>query len=398
MDDTHLNRKGYDHFTSIIKPALQAVLAPNKTFTANPNTLLAGEKLFFDFGPSDIINGDATNAPDANGNRWNNWYPTNGGGGIHAGEHLANLVRSTGTNTGIRMVMAGGFLCNGKTPFGGLYAPQSSLLGELATETATNDFFYCSANDINDATSDDMPGGFMLEGLNPALSYEFRFLGARANAQVRTTKYDVFGSNSGTANLTTSGTGIGSTGGDNNDDEVAVVSGIRPDAFGQVWVDLTLVQGDFAYINAMQITASNPPVTQTPVESWRSNHFSAEELGNPALEATLWGNDADPDGDGLVNLLEYACGTDPESSDANPTGFALENEGGEVLTLTYQRNLEATDVSFLVQKTDSLGSWTGVSDSAVSTAGTIETRKATVSRDGFDKLWLRLKVELAAAQ
>ena len=398
VDDTHMNRKGYDHFTTVIKPALQAVLAPNKTFTANPNTLLAGEKLFFDFGPSDIINGDATNTPDANGNRWNNWYPTNGGGGIHAGEHLPNLVRSTGTNSGIRMVMTGGFLCNGKTPFGGLYGPQSSLLGELATETATNDFFYSSANDIYDATSDDTPGGFMLEGLNPALSYEFRFLGARANAQARVTKYDVYGSNSGTANLTTSGTGIGSTGGDNNDDEVAVISGIRPDAFGQVWVDLTLVQGDFAYINAMQITASNPPVTATPIENWRSSHFTAEELGNPELEATLWGNDADPDSDGRGNLLEYACGTDPESYETNPTGFALENESGEVLTLTYQRNLEATDVSFLVQKTDSLDDWTGVSDSPVSTAGTIETRKATVSRSGFDALWLRLKVELAAAQ
>ncbi|MEK7953633.1 GDSL-type esterase/lipase family protein [Luteolibacter soli] len=398
VDDTHMNRKGYAHFTSVIKPALQAILAPNKTVTANPNTLVAGEKLFFDFGPTDIVNGDATNAPDANGNRWNNWYPTNGGVGIHAGEHLPNLVRSTGTNTGIRMVMSGGFLCNGKTPFGGLYAPQSSLLGELATETATEDFFYCSANDINDATSDDMPGGFMLEGLNPALSYEFRFLGARSNAQVRITKYDVYGSNSGTANLTTSGTGIGSTGGDNNDNHVAVISGIRPDAFGQVWVDLTLVQGDFAYINAMQITASTPAVSQTPVESWRSSHFTAEELGNPELEATVWGNNADPDSDGRVNLLEYACGTDPKGSDTNPTGFALEDEGGSFVTLTYQRNLAATDVSYLVQKADNLVDWFGVADSSVSTAGGIETRKATVDRTGLSKLCLRLKVELVAAE
>lgn len=398
VDDTHMNRKGYAHFTSVIRPALQAIVAPNKTFTANPNTLVAGEKLFFDFGPSDFSTGDPTNGPDANGNRWNNWYPTNGGININAGEHLAKLVRSTGTNTGIRMTMSGGFLCNGKANFGGLFGPQQGLLGELATETATEDFFYISANDINDATSDDAPGGFMLEGLDPALSYEFRFLGARNNTQTRITKYDVYGSNTGTTNLTTSGAGIGNAGADVNDDEVAVISGIRPDAFGQVWVDLTLVQGDFAYINAMKITASTP-VVLTPVQSWRAAHFSAAELGNPALEATVWGNDADPDADGSPNLMEYATGSDPRVQDFQPQVFSVETTGeGDVLTFTYHKNLAATDVIFQVQGTDVFDQWDNIPDVLVSTAGGIETRKATVSRDGFFTQFLRLKVELAAAQ
>ncbi len=398
VDDTHMNRKGYNYFTSVIRPALQAIVAPNKTFTANPNTLAAGEKLFFDFGPSDVANGDATTAPDANGNRWNNWYLTNGGININAGEHLPNLVRSTGTNTGIRMTISGGFLCNGKATFGGLFAPQPGLLGELAVETATEDFFYMSANGINDASDDDAPGGFMLEGLDPALSYEFRFLGARSNAEVRITKYDVYGSNSGTTNLTTSGTGIGSTGGDNNDDEVAVISGIRPDAYGQVWVDLTLVQGTFAYINAMQITASTP-VVLTPVQSWRAAHFSAAELGDPGLEATVWGNDADPDADGSPNLMEYATGSDPRVQDFQPQVFTVESTGeGDVLTFSYHKNLAATDVIFQVQGTDVFDQWDNVPDVLVSTAGNIQTRKATVSRDGFFTQFLRLKVELAAAQ
>ncbi|WP_052573533.1 GDSL-type esterase/lipase family protein [Haloferula sp. BvORR071] len=398
VDDTHMNRKGYNHFTSVIRPALQAILAPNKVVTANPNALVAGEKLFFDFGPSDVTTGDPTVGADARGNFWNNWYLTNGGITINAGEHLPNLVRSTGTNTGIRMTMSGGFLCNGKAPFGGLFAPQQGLLGELATETATQDFFYSTANDINDATSDDVPGGFMMEGLNPALSYEFRFLGARNNTQTRTTKYDVYGSNSGTANLTTSGTAIGSTGADINDDEAAVISGIRPDAFGQVWVDLTLVQGDFAYINAMQITASTPPVTGTPVENWRSAHFSAEELNNPALEASVWGNDADPDGDGRSNLMEYANGSDPRVQDFEAQDFALETTGdGDVLTLRYKKNLAATDLSFQVQSTDALDGWDDVPDTLVSTDAGIETRKASVSRTGFPQRWLRLKVALVSA-
>ena len=392
VDDTHINRKGYEHFTAVIRPALEAILAPNKTFAANPDTLTAGEKLFFDFGPSDGNNGDPTTVADANGNHWNNWYLTNGGVTINAGEHLADLVRSTGTNTGIRMTMTGGFLCNGKTPFGGLFAPQASLLGELAVETATEDFFYSTANDINDATSDDVPGGFMLSGLNPALSYEFRFFGSRSNAETRSTKYEVFGANNGTANLTTSGTGIGSAGGDANDDEVAVISGIRPDQFGQAFVDITLVQGTFAYINAMQITASAVTPPTSAYEDWRSGNFTAEELGNAELEATLWGSDADPDGDGRVNLLEYAAGTDPRETEADTTSFAIETvDEDEFVTLTYRKNLAATDLDFQVQKGADLSVWDEVTDSLVSSEGGFEIRKATVAKEGT-RLWLRLKV------
>jgi lysophospholipase L1-like esterase len=395
VDDTHLNRKGYAHFTSVIRPALAAVLAPNKTVTANPNALVAGEKLFFDFGPSDLVNGDATTAPDGNGNHWNNWHLTNGGNVINSGEHLAGLVRSTGSNTGIRMIMTGGFQCNGKAPTGGLFAPQAGLLGELAVETATEDFFYSSANDINDAISDDVPGGFMLEGLNPALQYEFRFHGARSNAETRITKYDVSGANSGTANLVTSGTGIGSTGGDNNDDEVAVIGGIRPDAFGQVFVDLTLVQGSFAYVTAMQITASELP---SAYQNWRAGNFTGVELADSGLEATVWGDNADPDFDGFPNLLEYATGSDPRESSPSPVSFEIGAEGeDEVFTLTYSKNLDATDVVYQVESSDDLADWDDVSDSFVAAAGSIETRKATVTTAGFPRRWLRLRVELMAA-
>lgn len=390
VDDTHLSRKGYQHFVSVIRPALTAIIAPDKSYVPNPNALAAGEKLFFDFGPSDVTTGDPTTAPDINGNHWNNWHLTNGGGTINSGEHLRNLVRSTGSDTGVRMTMTGGFLPNGKAPFGGLFAPQASFLGELAVETATQDFFYSTANDINDATSDDVPGGFMMEGLNPALTYEFRFLGARANPEIRTTRYDVFGANSGQADLTTSGTGIGSTGGDNNDDQVAVISGIRPDACGQVFIDVTLIQGTFAYINAMQVTAS---ATSTPFDTWRVANFTAGERGDPEQKATLWGRDADPDADGRTNLLEYAMGTNPRTSEPTPLSFATESDG-TLLTLTYQKNLGATDVTFQVQKTDDLVEWDDIADAPLSTVGNIQTRKATVESTGFPKLMLRLKTIL----
>ena len=46
-------------------------------------------------------------------------------------------------------------------------------------------------------------------------------------------------------------------------------------------------------------------------EAWRAQHFTPEELANSALEATLWGDDADPDGDGLSNCFEHLLQGDP---------------------------------------------------------------------------------------
>ena len=51
----------------------------------------------------------------------------------------------------------------------------------------------------------------------------------------------------------------------------------------------------------------------TNVESWRYAHFGmAENSGNAAAAA-------DPDGDGLPNLIEYATASDPTARNAAPS-------------------------------------------------------------------------------
>ena len=258
VDSIHLNRQGYDLWTSVIRPQIEAIVAPNKTFVPNPNTLQTGRRILFDFGPSNTEDGDHTTSPDANGNHWNNWHSEDGGVAINAGEHVGNLVDETGASTGIDLTITAGFLSNGKLN-GGLLTPNPTLLGDLAIPTATQDYFFSTADGLQGGGSDDVGGGFMLDGLDPNLAYNIRLFGSRETTQTRNTEYKATGANTQTVTLQTSGINIGGDGiYDANDDEFAEIQMIRPDAFGQIFVDMTLVFGPFAYLNMMEVSAVVP--------------------------------------------------------------------------------------------------------------------------------------------
>ena len=91
-------------------------------------------------------------------------------------------------------------------------------------------------------------------------------------------------------------------------------------------------------------------IRDQPVDDWRKLNFTAGELGTPAISGDL----ANPDGDSLANLMEYALGLPPKS--ANGNAFAPRIESG-YFTLTYTLNKAATDVALVLEKSDTLGSW-----------------------------------------
>ncbi|MBK1817756.1 cadherin domain-containing protein [Luteolibacter yonseiensis] len=111
-------------------------------------------------------------------------------------------------------------------------------------------------------------------------------------------------------------------------------------------------------LDSIAITVTVAP--QTPMTSWQNAKFGAA-AGDPSVS----GPHADPNHNGLVNLLEYALGTEPNSPFSSPPvrGAIFENR----LTLSFSRNTSASDVVLKVQASDEVtGQW---SDLAVSTDG-----------------------------
>jgi hypothetical protein len=93
--------------------------------------------------------------------------------------------------------------------------------------------------------------------------------------------------------------------------------------------------------------------TATAYDVWKAGVFTDSELNDPAFSGDL----ATPAHDGITNLMKYALGLDPMTSGAS--SLPTVSEQGGYLTLTYRKNMSATDVTYTVQATDSLAdnSW-----------------------------------------
>ena len=131
--------------------------------------------------------------------------------------------------------------------------------------------------------------------------------------------------------------------------------------------------------------------------SWQALKFSVAERANQAIS----GPTADPDGDGVNNLLEYAFGFEPKTANsaAQPVVGTVTIGGLDYLTLAYRRLVPASpDLTYTPQATGDLaGVWdaTPVPLSGPVANGdgteTVTYRDATPFT-GATKRFLRLKV------
>lgn len=109
---------------------------------------------------------------------------------------------------------------------------------------------------------------------------------------------------------------------------------------------------------------------------WQEGHFSPQERNS----AQLSGPTADPDGDGIVNLLEYAFNRNPRAASRQnlPEPGSMRIEGAEFMTYTYTRTSGATDLEFIVEASPNMKTWQSEGLIPVSVTREGEVEKVTV--------------------
>lgn len=145
---------------------------------------------------------------------------------------------------------------------------------------------------------------------------------------------------------------------------------------------------------AIEQTATGVNLTWTPlspIEQWRFTHFGVTtSTGNAA-------DNADPDNDGHANLLEFATGISPKSSDG---AIITLTKSADILNFTYRRSHAAVadGVEFVVEWSNSLSNGWSASDVAQypvpdSDNGVSTLWKASLPT-GADRRFIRLKTTI----
>jgi hypothetical protein len=163
----------------------------------------------------------------------------------------------------------------------------------------------------------------------------------------RSTKFKVTRGGATTTELTIPIT-IGGTAANDTDYPAISTSVTIPIGSSSVSFDLTpaadaLVEGEekitVALVAGAGYTLATPNkaslvLEDRPFDNWRKAKFTTSDLTNPLIS----GDGADPDNDGIKNLVEFYTNRDPKTANANPIVSGSETTGGQkYLTLTYDR-------------------------------------------------------------
>jgi hypothetical protein len=122
-------------------------------------------------------------------------------------------------------------------------------------------------------------------------------------------------------------------------------------------------------VGSVTISATNPggPDTLTlvltivgPYDFWKTQNFTPAQLLNPNIS----GDTASASADGISNLEKYGLGLNPNmyysSATVSPYTQLLTVSGTSYLTLTFTQNTNATDVSYSVDASSDLSTWTSI--------------------------------------
>ncbi len=143
---------------------------------------------------------------------------------------------------------------------------------------------------------------------------------------------------------------------------------------------------------ASHAAGGTPGTAEPTLEEWRLAHFGTTADAGPAA------NSADPDGDGVNNLMEYALGLDPNAPGPSSPRLAPDTATGH-LRLSVTRNPDATDLTWTIEVSSDLAAWASLEDIDVDTEtdlpGLLTVRDLTPIATA-PRRFIRLRVALPA--
>ncbi|MES2476699.1 MAG: Calx-beta domain-containing protein [Verrucomicrobiota bacterium] len=147
------------------------------------------------------------------------------------------------------------------------------------------------------------------------------------------------------------------------------------------------------------VEISDPGAPVGAYATWRASQFTTPELADSEISGDL----ADPDKDGVVNLLEFAFGLLAKTSDAPglPSSSLVSVLSDDYLALTFRRQINAPEISYIVETNAVLsGAWAANAvqvGSAVPNGDGTETVtfRDTLPLDNHPERFMRVRVVLA---
>src|SRR6185295_11674305 len=136
-----------------------------------------------------------------------------------------------------------------------------------------------------------------------------------------------------------------------------------------ILVTIDTTTGHLAQVGAVPLPGDTDALAFTSsFATWQKAKFTASEL----LDANVSGPNAVFGVDGLSNLVKYALGLEPKQNVT--TGLPATNVVGPDWVYTYTRPSSVTDVTYAVEISTNLSTWTtaGVTHEFVSSGGGTE--------------------------
>ena len=235
-DQLHLSAAGY----ALWEPAIRAVLSSivNLPFSfAPPPPLSSGTTLRIDFGSQDQLHGEATPSPDYLGFSWNNWPALNGRDTLLTGEHLENLVTTSGQRTSVGITATAGCRMVGWQD-GGQRWPMESEYDQLAVGSATGDLCAVEGTDLT--------GGFRISGLPSQSRIRLRWVSGVPMGLNQSLRLEVYG---GSANQV-----IGQNQFNSSAAPVQTLDNLQPTPHGELYIDLIQQGGQVMGLSLLEIS------------------------------------------------------------------------------------------------------------------------------------------------